>query len=274
MNIESYRKIVYEYFNGKTAPIVLIIIGILTSAFVIGVPVLIVGLIWYVADRNVGSCKTEEIVDNVVQEQMKIINKRAYEKLNVDEEQTDIIDPICLYGPVISEEKLITKSNALFSLIFLIFAFANFIISLFVALFNRLTKNQDITKKSKLGSDGKWRYSYVQFTIFLFDRNQLYIYFANVDITSGIVYEEGTYEYYYNDIVCVSTNQIKSKQYLPKKLLKKSYMYIINECLKIYTGGCNYTASISTDLDHSVIDKQFLAMKSLIRDKKLIKSTI
>lgn len=268
MRIEKMRKNINAYFNGRLAPIVLMLVGLITTIIFIGWILIIIGLIWYVVDKNSSNKACEEEFDELMHMEMVRIHNRAYEKLNITEEQVDIIDPICLYGPAkdIDHDKI----NNIIKFLWLLVNFINFIFSLFITLFNRITKNQDLTVKVKIGKDNRWRYSYNQYTVFVFDKNQLYIYYANVDITTGIIHSEGTYEYYYADIVGVATNQVKVKKYLPKKWnkLTRPYTYNIFEDVQIYTGGCSHTASVHSDIDHTLIDKQFKAMRNLIREKK------
>lgn len=266
--IEKLRRTANAYFNGKLAPIVLTIIGFFTLIIRIGYLLIPIGLIWYVIDKNGSNSKDEEDIDKLIHIEMNRIHDRAYEKLNVINEQIDIIEPICLYGP--AEEIEHNNSNNLIKVLYALICFANFIFSMFVTLYNRIKHNQDLTIKLKIGKDYRFRYSYNQFTVYVFDRNQLYIYYANVDIITGIIHSEGTYEYYYSDIVGVVMQQTKIKKHLPKKLFSLStpYIYNVYENVKIYTSGCYHTASIHSAIDHTFIDKQFKAMRNLIREKK------
>lgn len=266
--IERLRKVANSYFNGRLAPIVLIIIGFLTMAIYVGLILIPIGFIWYIIDKNGSSSKDEEDIDNLIHIEMNRIHDRAYEKLNVINEQIDIIEPICLYGP--AEEIEHNNSNNLIKVVYALIYFVNFIFSMFVTLYNRIKHNQDLTIKVKIGKDYRFRYSYNQFTVYVFDRNQLYIYYANVDIITGVIYSEGTYEYYYSDIVGVVMQQTKIKKHLPKKLFSflTPYIYNVYEKVKIYTSGCHHIASVHSAIDHTLIDKQFKAMRNLIREKK------
>lgn len=266
--IERLRKIANAYFNGKLAPIVLTIIGFFTIPIGVGFILIPIGLIWYVIDKNGSNSKDEVDIDQLIHSEMDRIYNRAYEKLSVIDEQIGIVTPLCLYGP--AEEVEHNNSNNLVKVLYAFFYFVNFIFSMFVTLYNRIKHNQDLTIKLKIGKDNKFRYSYNQFTVYFFDKNQLYIYYADVDIITGIIHSEGTYEYYYSDIVGVVMQQTKIKKHLPKKLFSLStpYVYNIREKVKIYTSGCYHIASVHSDIDHTFIDKQFKSMRNLIREKK------
>ena len=99
----------------------------------------------------------------------------------------------------------------------------------------------------------------------MFGEKRLYIYYSNVDLTTGVVYAEGTHEYFYSDINALTFRQNKEKVYNFKK---KRYEGILFESVKLYASGCNYTATLFTDLDKSVVEKEFTGMRNLIRDKK------
>ena len=49
---------------------------------------------------------------------------------------------------------------------------------------------------------------------------------------------------------------------------KKKFERILFECVKIFASGCSYTASLSTDLDNSIVEREFAGMRTLIRDRK------
>lgn len=268
MEIEKLRTTANAYFNGRLAPIILTLVGIITAFTGVGAILALAGIIWYVVDKNGSNADDEESVDDLIDIEMSLIHDRAYEKLNIVKEQVDIIKPICLYGP--AEEVEHNNSNNVVKVLYALIYFVNFIFSMFVTLYNRIKHNQDITIKVKIGKDRKFRYSYNQFTVYVFDRNQLYIYYADVDIITGIIHSEGTYEYYYSDIVGVVMQQTKIKKHLPKKLFSFStpYIYNIYEKVRIYTGGCYHTASVHSSIDHTLIDEQFKAMRNLIREKK------
>lgn len=267
--VEKMRKKANTYFNGRLAPIILTIIGFFTTVIWIGYLLILIGAVWYVIDKNGSNKGDEENVDKLINYEMYRIHKRAYEKLNVIEEQVSIIDPIKLYGPADDDVNYDT-TNSFFKVLHFILICFDFVCSIFTILYDRIMKTENLTNKVKIGKDYKLRYSYNQYTVYVFDKNQLYIYYANVDITTGIIHKEGTYEYYYIDIVGVSMTQTRSQKFLPAKKvsLRKKNINNIYEKIKIYTGGCYHTAAVDSDINHSLVDKQFKAMRNLIREKK------
>ena len=99
----------------------------------------------------------------------------------------------------------------------------------------------------------------------MFGEKQLYIYYSNVDLCTGLVYSEGSHEYFYSDINAISFLQDKEKVYNFKT---RKFQRILFECVKIYSSGCHYTATLSTDVDKSVVEKEFTGMRNLIRERK------
>ena len=267
-DFEKQRKVALSYFFGNIAPIIMMFVGLLTCPIIIGFIIFPIGLIWFTIDKYSTNSKSESIIDELITLEMNEMKLRAYEKLNVIEEQVDIIDPICLIGP--SRDLPDSEKGAVGMLNKLVIAF-DFFIDLFRTVIIRLSESHDVIDKAKLGADNNWRYSLVEYSVFVFDKSQLFIYYAHLDITTGMIFHEGTYEYFYRDIVGVSTKQQKVKIFLPKKIMslkKRRFTYRLYESIKISTSGCSHTASINSDIDRSVVDMQFLAMRNLIRDKK------
>ncbi len=86
-----------------------------------------------------------------------------------------------------------------------------------------------------------------------------------MDLTTGLVYDEGTHELFYQDINAVSFKQIREKIF---NIKRRKFERHLLEYVSVYTSGCSYTAGISTDMNNSVLESQFTGMRNLIRDKK------
>lgn len=105
----------------------------------------------------------------------------------------------------------------------------------------------------------------IQANVIIFGENQLYIYFANIDIRTGLIFHEGTHEYFYKDVCGITSEQILKKKFNSKK---KQFQDFVHEQIIIYTAGCQHLANFNTAVNKGALDKQFLAMRNLIRDKK------
>ena len=259
------RKKVKKYFEGKSQlwPTILIIVGLFTLAIVIGIFLLIVGIIWFLYNKFSVDLSGESEVDKAKQYEIDLARDRAKAKMNLIDEQIQNVEPVVISGrgtqPAYVEG--ILKS-------------ANGILNLIKRLFKTESKKIKKAKKddyadpiqmARIGSDGVYRCSLMSTSVFMFGEKQLYIYFSEVDLSTGVVYSEGMFEVFYSDINALSFVQDKEKVYNFKK---KRYEGILFESVKLFASGCNYTASVFTDLDKSLVEKEFAGMRSLIRDRK------
>lgn len=259
MNIN--RKKVKAYFVGKSqvGPLVLMLVGVITVAIVIGIFLLIAGLIWFLYNKFSADLSGESEVDAAKSYEIELAKTRAREKLNIIEEQINSVDPVVVSGRGYQPDYVVNmvKTNPFVAMLKRLTGSAN----------NKKSKNdyEDPIYMARIGSDGAYRCSLVSTSIFMFGEKQLYIYYSNVDLTTGVVYSEGTHEYFYSDINALTFMQEKEKVYNFKK---KRYEGILFECVKLYASGCSHTATLFTDMDKSVVEREFTGMRNLIREKK------
>ena len=86
---ESRRKKIKNYFEGKpqTLPIVLMIVGIVTMAAVVGIFLFLGGLVWFLVNKFRADLSGESEVDKAVQYEIKRARERAMQKLNLEKNQ-------------------------------------------------------------------------------------------------------------------------------------------------------------------------------------------
>ena len=257
---ELNRKRIRQYFEGKkqTWPKVLMFVGLLTTAIGIGILLLIAGAIWYLYNKFSADHAGEAEVDKAKDYEISMAKERALRKLNLLEEQICDVEPVVVSGRGFEPESSTPtiRKGLLKKLIDYI-------------KLKVLKMKEDIEPDPiymvRIGSDSKFRCSLVSVSVFMFGEKQLYIYYSNVDLCTGLIYSEGTHEYFYSDINAISFLQDKEKIYNYKK---RKYQRILFECVKIFANGCHHTATLSTDLDHSVIEREFTGMRNLIRERK------
>lgn len=235
------------------------IVGIVTLMIVIGIFLLIGGIVWYLYNKFSADHAGESEVDAARAYEIEQAKIRAKEKLNVIDEQVNLVEPVIVSGRGYEPDYvsgMITPSKTV-SLIKRLFKFSK----------PKKHKNdyEDPIYYARIGSDGVYRCSLMSTSVFMFGETQLYIYYSNVDLSTGVVYAEGTYEYFYSDINALNFLQEKEKVFNFKK---KRYEGILFECVKLFTSGCSYTATLFTDLDKSIVEKEFTGMRNLIREKK------
>lgn len=268
------RSNIRPYFGGKKSvvPLLVLIIGIVCF-FVplgffkfLGVVAVIAAIVLWVKNKFFSDFTHEEDVDNAMAYEAEQAKTRALERLGIVKEQVSLIDPIATSGMA---PRTITASDKI--------QFEQNTKGLFGKLLNKkntkkqLMENDDDPKYFvKVGSDDKLRYTLLHNTVYYFSDSQLYIYWENVDIATGLVYESGTSEYFYKDIEAVSTSQVCDKQFAPKK---KKYVRYINEYVSVILAGTRYSGAFRTytegSADKKEIADQIFAMRNLIRDKKM-----
>jgi hypothetical protein len=255
------RKKVKDYFNGKSqlGPIILIIVGILTMALVIGVGLFIGGIVWYLVNKFGADLSGEAEVDAAKQYEIEQATLRAKAKLNVIDEQVQSVEPVIVSGRGFEPDYVSGMTQGTSKLVAAIKNALN------IKTPKKKDEYEDPVYLARIGSDGCYRSSLVKVSVFMFGEKQLFVYFSCVDLTTGVVYSEGVHEFFYADINGMSFKQNKEKIFNYKK---KRYMGILFESVELFSSGCSYTATLSTNLDRSMIDKEFAGMRSLIRERK------
>jgi len=248
------RKKVRTYFVGKSqlGPVILIVLGIITAAFIVGLFLIIAGVIWALYNVFTADLSGQAEVDRAIEYEKELATRRAYEKLNVVAEQLQNVAPVVIYGRGYEP-----NSSAAASVV------SN--------VLKRSSKRQNLDGiedpiyRYRIGADSAYRYSLVKYTTFMFGETQLYVYYSYVDLTTGFVYAEGTNELFYSDINAICFSQEREKLFNFKK---RKFQRILMEQVKVLSNGCSYTAYISTEIDRSVVDREFTGMRNLIREKK------
>lgn len=258
----SEMKTIRKYFLSQTIiPLVLIIIGIpLLFAMGIGLIFIIIGLVKLFQT----SYKGEDVVDQATKRQIHILKKRGLEKLNLIQEQISLIDPVIIIGvgdsPDSSFDAARMSSQMVKKKRFSLFH----IFSLFGKKKKDGTENDPI-EAFRIGSDEALRSMLIEVSVYVFTEQQILLYKGDVDISTGLVYKELTAECFYQDIEGMNFSQYVYKVFNQKK---KEYTNKIMESFVLFLGGCKFSASINTEMNHSGLENQFTAMRNLIRDKK------
>lgn len=253
------RALVKRYFEGKSQlwAKLLMFFGLFFMGLGIGFLMLIGGFVWYLYNKFSVDLTGESEVDRARTNEIKLAKERALKKLNLVEEQVLEVDPVVVSGRGYEPEgSTVRKMTGLKKLIDL---FKKKVLKKTDAL------EADPIYLGRIGSDSKFRSSLISVSVFMFGESQLYIYYCNVDLCTGLVYSEGTHEYFYSDINGMSFEQEKEKIYNFKT---RKYQRILFESVKIYASGCSHTAALATDVAGSVIEKEFSGMRNLIRERK------
>lgn len=126
---------------------------------------------------------------------------------------------------------------------------------------------------TKLGSDERVRVSLPAIIVYMFSDDQLYVYTQYVDIVTGKIFYEGVQEFFYEDIVGITSGQEVKKIFKRcgfMNLFLKSIDYMI-ESISVVTKGCTCNEAYIVDMGNSLLDTQFMGMRNLVRQKKMEK---
>ena len=122
----------------------------------------------------------------------------------------------------------------------------------------------------KFGSDDRIRVSLPAITVYMFGEEQLYMYYQYFDVVTGKIFCEGIQEYFYEDIVAVTSSQETKKVFKRTGFLKlfiKAIDYL-KESITVVSSGCQHSESYIVPMGFSLLDTSFVGMRNLIRQKK------
>lgn len=263
------RNHIREYFRGRGSKLslILFIIGIFfVWTIIVSIVLWIIALVLWIKNTFFSDYSYEDDVDRAMAYEFEKCKERSLEKLGLVKEQVAIIEPIFTTGQASYIPATATSDLAARQLS--------------KGLLGRLFGRKDFKKAlkendddplsyQKIGSDDNLRYTLLCNTALYFGEQQVYIYYEDVDIATGLVYASGTKEYFYKDIQAISTNQTNTKMFNAKK---KKYIRIINETFTIALAGTHYTGAFGSITEggenKNVVDNQFAAMRNLVREKK------
>ena len=209
-------------------------------------------------------------VDNATLSAVKKLKARAFEKLNVDSSQISEIEPIVVAGIGNSPKCTLDSKKEIKRFILKIIFWYIFIP--FMLIKNCILGTLKIRSKEPLegvvvDSDKVQRYLLVQVTVYAFSDTRLLIYTGNIDIATGLIYEEEVTDIFYKDI-----NSVTSREFL--EVFRAGFLwkkYYIMTCIDLDVCGIRNIAAFDTRLgkmESSDINRSIEGMKSYIRDKK------
>ena len=186
----------------------------------------------------------KEAVDKAIQSSIKKLENRAHTKFNVDASQISEVEPIVASGTGISPLVLDgIKSRHFIKLARL--------------------RTQDPIEACRIGTDRLFRSLLVQTTVYAFTDTQLLIYSGNIDIATGIIYDETVSEIFYKDINSVAKRDSLRK--FKAGIFKKEYYTL--KYLYLDICGVSKIASFDSRLAPGV-EASLIGMESYIREKK------
>jgi energy-coupling factor transporter transmembrane protein EcfT len=240
-----------KYFIGSAVSDALIEVGIvflmfgviftvilnLLSRFQLGfiwftIFLIVVGLGFVVSGLVVKGRKIKDSeIDQICQQQISNIKKAALNKLGIDEDEVKEANPIIVGGYRFDDK----ENNVLY----------------------------------KKGADGLWRSSEYQITLIFFSREQVYSFIRIFSIISDEKFDK-TQEYFYRDIVSVSTEQRKVTYKPPGAIKKAAPQTATYEYFDLASSGGTHMIGFFKKSDSEDIDRSIIAMRNLLKDKKQV----
>lgn len=240
-----------KYFYGSKGPLYLYILGFVCLFTVVLIPVSIIlwiiAFIWKRIDRRFPNADDEAYYDKQAIVDMQDVIKRGLDKLNLTEEQVELVEPVSMYGPFFNFFEHVKdgyKKIGLFKMLKII-------------LFSYLPMYIE-----RVGSDGLLRYSALEVTVFYFTETQIHSYACRYDMCSGEIWSEDTREFFYQDVDCVEKGSITKRITHNKKIINKIYEHFT---VVVMSGSAT---SACIDVGKQSINEQIDGMRSLIRSKK------
>lgn len=210
--------------------------------------VFVIAIVLNVYTRVIGLGKKK--VDEATQQAINQMKTRAKEKFNVDTEQISEIDPIVVSGAGhLPSSHYVNVMN----------------VAIGIGKTGGLKKlySKDPVEGYRFGYDGVPRYLLIQTTYYAFTDTQLLIYSGNIDISTGVIYDESVTETFYSDINSVVQREVLKK--FKVGLFKERYYTI--KYLQLDVCGLQKSASFDTRFAKNA-NLSLAGMGSYIRERK------
>lgn len=231
----------YMIFSSSQSPFIIFCNVMQWVAIIIFIGAL--GISIYVKATGIG----KNYVDTATQNAIVMLKARTQNKFNVDSEQIEEVAPILVIGSGKSPAEDENKKSKLHKYI-----------AKTVKVFTK-----DPVEGYRIGNDGVSRYLLISATLYAFTDTQLLVYSGNVDIATGMVYDESVSEIFYRDINSVTQEDelktVKAGLFKKKYYALKSVQFDVCGIQKKAAFDSRFVQNAETSLK---------GMESYIREKK------
>ncbi len=197
-------------------------------------------------------------VDQAINRSVNILKQRSIKKFNVDLSQINEVEPITVVGIGNTPDKIEFGNYRGLN----IFKWIGKILSTIM-----LIRSIDPIEGLRFGNDRVARYLLVQVTVYAFTDTQLITYTGNMDISTGVIYDESITDTFYSDINSLTFNDVLRRT--KTGIFRKEYYvskYINLDVCGITKVSCFDSRFASNGLASATNSLE--GMKSYIRDKK------
>lgn len=229
-----------------------------TYMMLLGMLIAGIGISWLVEDHFKG----EKEADNAKSDIIKALGAHGMEKLNLIKEQVALIEPIILIGTGAKPNESFQRARlyALRSM-----GVIKYFVTWVKVLLHKEVKEYDPKEAQMIGSDELMRSLLIEVSIYYMTEEEILLYVGDVDISTGMIYREYTLECFYQDIEATRFHQSIQKVFHIKQ---KKYVNRMSESFRLHMSGSSFGSSIDSRYKNAVLDRKFMALRNLIREKK------
>ena len=227
---------------GKFCNVIMWIAGI---AFVLGI-------IAHIYFTVIGMGRSN--VDAAASQAVATLKARAFEKFNVEQEQINEVEPIIVVGVGIEPNITVDGGKTRYKR--------------FVGVFSKVHSKDPVEAYKVAKLKNELRSSLIQTTVYAFTNTQLLTYTGNIDLATGVIYDESVAETYYTDINSTTQRDVlkKYKAGIFKKVYYIRKYFVLDVC------GITKKASFESRFASEGLassESSLNGMQSYIRDKKV-----
>lgn len=268
----SARKPLKKYFYGGKSWLSIMfwagIILLIPPATPLGMMVLPIWAVIKIVSVFMSASGDENLYDNILEQDIEYLKKRAVETMGLVEEEYSLIDPIVGFGYADESETVkkgaeleAEKKDFLQKIKDVIFSIPR---SIF-AFFRQFFEEKDFISRSIFfeGRDKKVRGSLVRVTMISFTEQQIVSYTCNYDIALGVILEEYVREVFYRDVDSVNYGDETLHIFMKDGRLLRTPVTWIRMAV---SSGKDIIGSMTGETD--LLENQIMAAKSLVRSKK------
>jgi hypothetical protein len=244
---DTKRAQIRNYFAklNLVLPIILLMLGLFLLLFqgsrFLGILLAIGGGAWlFFQTRPALNSPSDETIDTWLRQDMEHIKKRSLERLNLDESQL-IRDSLTITGPILWKTTSGVPAN-------------------------------EITFKK--GKDGRVRFSVNAVTIIHLTENKLSSYQCDYNFIRGASLNERDDEYYYKDVVAVSTREASTNYTLPNnQVMKQAQSFTLSvssgEQIGVIITSADIVKLTGGEVVDTGVDSSIRAIRKVLGEKKV-----
>ncbi|CAN5752833.1 hypothetical protein BH10BAC3_BH10BAC3_11950 [soil metagenome] len=212
---------------------------IIQISLLVGSILILIGLIRLI--KRLGSRLSDDDIDNQFQDDLKEIARNALNKLGLDETQLteNRKEPLMLKGPILWTTTGVNKKDLLW----------------------------------RKGKDDIVRFAIYRVTIIYFSKHLLASFACDFNFIKNVTLNEATDEYYYKDIVSVSTSETSTSYVLPNGVkLTRSQEFRLSlsngEAIKVFIDSGKLNQVTKGNIPTEEAEKAVQIIRTILRDKK------